>query len=198
MRFKTSPRTTLAAAAVSAAALSLSAYNAAASGGGRRLGQDGDHAADRQRPGDGEAREGRHRSLREGQPDEITVKTETRPGGSDGDNLVKTKLSTGDMADVFWYNSGSLLQALSPRKTLVDLTNDPALKDTDPSFLPAVTQNGKVYGAPWGTAMGGGVLYNKDGLRPARTRRCPRRGRSSSRNSEKIKAAAGSRRFSAP
>ena len=92
----------------------------------------------------------------------ITVKTETRPGGSDGDNLVKTKLSTGDMSDVFWYNSGSLLQALSPEKTLVDLTNDPALKDTDPSFLPAVTQNGKVYGAPWGTAMGGGILYNKD------------------------------------
>src|SRR6476646_5432272 len=92
----------------------------------------------------------------------ITVKLETRPGGSDGDNLVKTKLSTGDMADVFWYNSGSLLQALSPEKTLVDLTNDPALKDTDPSFLPAVTQNGKVYGAPWGTAMGGGILYNKD------------------------------------
>src|SRR4051794_35088068 len=92
----------------------------------------------------------------------ITVKVDTRPGGSDGDNLVKTKLSTGDMSDVFWYNSGSLLQALSPEKTLVDLTNDPALKDTDPSFLPAVTQNGKVYGAPWGTAMGGGILYNKD------------------------------------
>ena len=90
----------------------------------------------------------------------ITVKTETRPGGAEGDNLVKTKLSTGDMADVFWYNSGSLLQALSPEKTLVDLTNDPALKDTDPSFLPAVTQKGKVYGAPWGTAMGGGILYN--------------------------------------
>jgi raffinose/stachyose/melibiose transport system substrate-binding protein len=92
----------------------------------------------------------------------ITVKTETRPGGTEGDNIVKTKLSTGDMQDVFWYNSGSLLQALSPEKTLVDLTNDPALKDTDPSFLPAVTQNGKVYGAPWGTAMGGGILYNKD------------------------------------
>src|SRR6478672_8559260 len=92
----------------------------------------------------------------------ITVKTETRPGGADGDNLVKTKLSTGDMADVFWYNSGSLLQALSPAKTLVDLTGDAALNDTDPSFLPAVTQDGKVYGAPWGTAMGGGILYNKD------------------------------------
>ena len=92
----------------------------------------------------------------------ITVKLESRPGGADGDNLVKTKLSTGDMADVFWYNSGSLLQALSPEKNLVDLTGDPALKDTDPGFLPTVTQNGKVYGAPVGTVMGGGILYNKE------------------------------------
>lgn len=119
---------------------------------------------------------------------DITVKTETRPGGSDGDNLVKTKLSTGDMADVFWYNSGSLLQALSPEKTLVDLTNDPALKDTDPSFLPTVTQNDKVYGAPVGTVMGGGILYNKDvyaklGLQ------VPKTWAEFESNSDKIKAA---------
>lgn len=91
----------------------------------------------------------------------ITVKPATRPGGTDGDNVVKTKLSTDDMEDVFWYNSGSLLAALSPEKTLLDLTGTDALKDTDPAFLPAVTQNGKVYGAPQGTAMGGGILYNK-------------------------------------
>ena len=92
----------------------------------------------------------------------ITIKMNTRPGGGDGDNLVKTKLSTGTMEDVFWYNSGSLLQALKPDANLVDLTGDPALKDTDDSFLPVVTYQGKVYGAPWGTAMGGGILYNKD------------------------------------
>lgn len=119
---------------------------------------------------------------------DITVKLESRPGGADGDNLVKTKLSTGDMADVFWYNSGSLLQALSPEKTLVDLTNDPALKDTDPAFLPTVTQNGKVYGAPVGTVMGGGILYNKDvytklGLQ------VPKTWAEFESNSDKIKAA---------
>jgi raffinose/stachyose/melibiose transport system substrate-binding protein len=119
---------------------------------------------------------------------DITVKTESRPGGTEGDNIVKTKLSTGDMQDVFWYNSGSLLQALSPEKTLVDLTNDPVLKDTDPAFFPAVTQNGKVYGAPWGTAMGGGILYNKDvysklGLQ------VPKSWAEFESNSDKIKAA---------
>jgi raffinose/stachyose/melibiose transport system substrate-binding protein len=92
---------------------------------------------------------------------EITVKLNTRPGGGDGDNLVKTKLSTGTMEDVFWYNSGSLLQALSPDKNLVDLTNDPAIANVDKSFFPAVTQSGKIYGAPFGDSMGGGILYNK-------------------------------------
>jgi raffinose/stachyose/melibiose transport system substrate-binding protein len=92
----------------------------------------------------------------------ITVELETRPGGSEGDNIVKTKLATGEMEDVFWYNSGSLMQALSPEKNLVDLTGDAAVANADESFLPTVTQNGKVYGVPWGTAMGGGILYNKD------------------------------------
>ncbi len=47
----------------------------------------------------------------------ITVKVETRPGGGDGDNIVKTRLSTGDMTDVFMYNSGSLFQAINPKQT---------------------------------------------------------------------------------
>jgi raffinose/stachyose/melibiose transport system substrate-binding protein len=119
---------------------------------------------------------------------DITVKTDTRPQGGDGDNLVKTKLSTGDMEDVFWYNSGSLLQALSPAKTLVDLTNDPALKDTDPSFFPTVTQDGKIYGAPVGTAMGGGILYNKDVYNKLGLQ-IPKSWSDFESNSDKIKAA---------
>jgi raffinose/stachyose/melibiose transport system substrate-binding protein len=92
----------------------------------------------------------------------VDVKMDTRPQGTEGDNLVKTKLSTGDMQDVFWYNDGSLLQALNPAQNLVDLTGDPAVAQVDPTFLPVVTQNNKVYGAPVGTAFGGGILYNKD------------------------------------
>ena len=130
-------------------------------GGCRRRRQQGAHAAHRQRRRDHQGRAGGRRRVREGQP-RHHVKTETRPGGTEGDNIVKTKLSTGDMEDVFWYNSGSLLQALNPAQTLVDLTNDPAIANVDPSFFPVVTQNGKVYGAPWGTAIGGGILYNKD------------------------------------
>ncbi|WP_197094100.1 ABC transporter substrate-binding protein [Nonomuraea sp. SBT364] len=91
----------------------------------------------------------------------IKIETETRPGGSEGDNIVKTRLSTGDMADVFWYNSGSLLQALNPAQSMLDLTGDPVLANVQESFLPVVSQDGKVYGVPAGTAMGGGILYNR-------------------------------------
>src|SRR3974377_941107 len=47
----------------------------------------------------------------------VTINIESRPGGTDGDNLVKTRLATGDMNDLFFYNSGSLLQALHPNDT---------------------------------------------------------------------------------
>ena len=39
----------------------------------------------------------------------IRVSVETRPGGADGDNLIKTRLQTDSMADVFSYNTGSRL-----------------------------------------------------------------------------------------
>jgi len=51
----------------------------------------------------------------------ITITHETRPGGSEGDNLVKTRLATGEMADVFIYNNGSLLQAIKPEQNLAPL-----------------------------------------------------------------------------
>lgn len=91
----------------------------------------------------------------------VTITIESRPGGTEGDNIVKTRLATGDMTDIFFYNSGSLLQALNPSQTLVDLSDQPFIENIVDSFLPTVTQNGGIFGVPTGTAMGGGILYNK-------------------------------------
>jgi raffinose/stachyose/melibiose transport system substrate-binding protein len=91
---------------------------------------------------------------------DITVKLDTRPGGGEGDNLVKTRLSTGDMADVFEYNSGSLFQAISPEKNLLPVSDAGWVADLDPTFKSVVSANDNVYGSPWGTVVGGGVLYN--------------------------------------
>ena len=92
---------------------------------------------------------------------DISVELETRPGGSEGDNIVKTRLSTGDMPDVFGYNTGSLFQALNPKENLTPVTDEEWVGRLDETFKTTVTADGDVYGAPSGTAMGGGVLYNK-------------------------------------
>jgi raffinose/stachyose/melibiose transport system substrate-binding protein len=93
---------------------------------------------------------------------DITIKVETRPQGTDGDNLIKTRLSTGSMDDVFMYNSGSLFQALAPQKNLVPLADQPWAANLDKNFAPTVSSGGKVYGAPWGGFMSGSILYNRD------------------------------------
>lgn len=94
-------------------------------------------------------------------PDGPTFSVDTRPGGTEGDNLVKTRLGTQDMPDVFLYNSGSLFQAIRPTQNLVDLSDEPWMGTIVESFLPGVTAEGSVYGAPIGAAGGGGILYHK-------------------------------------
>jgi raffinose/stachyose/melibiose transport system substrate-binding protein len=93
---------------------------------------------------------------------DIKIEIEQRPGGTDGDNIIKTRLATDDMDDVFLYNSGSLFQQIDPVRNLVDLTDEPWQPNILPSFQKVVTgPDGKIYGAPIGAAMGGGILYNK-------------------------------------
>lgn len=82
-------------------------------------------------------------------------------GGTEVDNLVKTRLATGEMNDIFYYNSGSLLQALHPSDTLVDLSQEPFMTNIADTFKPTVSQNGGVFGVPVGYAAAGGILYNK-------------------------------------
>jgi raffinose/stachyose/melibiose transport system substrate-binding protein len=65
------------------------------------------------------------------------------------------------MTDVFFYNSGSLMQALSPEKNLLDLTSEPFQTNVLDSFKPTVTYNNKVYGVPVGSTTAGGWFYNK-------------------------------------
>jgi raffinose/stachyose/melibiose transport system substrate-binding protein len=92
---------------------------------------------------------------------DITVQVETRPQGAEGDNVVKTRLSTGEMTDLFFYNSGSLFQALNPQKNLVALTGEPWANQLEDIFKPTVSVGNELYGAPITGSTGGGILYNK-------------------------------------
>ena len=91
---------------------------------------------------------------------DITIEVESRPQGAEGDNVVKTRLSTGEMTDIFQYNSGSLLMALNPDSTVLNLADEGFVDNLSDTFVSAVSTDNGVYGVPMGTAMGGGVLYN--------------------------------------
>ena len=92
----------------------------------------------------------------------ITVKVDSQGGGSSADNAIKTKLATDSMDDVFYYNSGSLFQALGADSHLVDLGDQPWVKTITADFKSTVSTSKGTYGAPLGTSLGGGVMYNRN------------------------------------
>lgn len=93
---------------------------------------------------------------------DVSIEVDTRPQGADGDNVVKTRLATGEMDDIFQYNSGSLMQALSPDETLVNLGDEEYVDKFDENFVRSVSTDNGVYGVPMGQSMAGAVIYNKD------------------------------------
>ena len=91
----------------------------------------------------------------------MTVTIELRPGGAEGDNLLKTRLVAEEMTDLNFYNSGSLFMALNPQNHFVDLTDEPFMDKVLDSFKQTVSVGGRTYAVPSGSIMTGGWLYNK-------------------------------------
>jgi raffinose/stachyose/melibiose transport system substrate-binding protein len=93
---------------------------------------------------------------------DVSFDVEFRPGGADGDNIIKSRLATGEMADVFTYNTGSLFQAIRPDRNLMPITQEDMLNRVLDSFEATVTSpDGDIFGVPFGAAMGGGIFYNR-------------------------------------
>ena len=91
----------------------------------------------------------------------IKAELEVQPGGSEGDNLVKTRLSSGTMNDICLYNSGSLLQALNPEKYFEDLSDQDFVKNYEDTYKQTVSVGDAVYGVPATSSQVVGWLYNK-------------------------------------
>ncbi len=94
---------------------------------------------------------------------DVTIEIETRPEGADGDNLVKTKLATGEMNDLLFYNAGaSANEALEVEKYMTDLSEGDVLGAVNETYRQAIrTSDGGEYSVPIGGATGGGFFYNK-------------------------------------
>lgn len=92
----------------------------------------------------------------------IRVDIENPGSGEDGANIVKTRLVSGDMSDMLYYNSGSLLLALNPSEYFADLSGEGFMESVDDTFKTAVTVEGSVLGIPGASSQTGCILYNKD------------------------------------
>ncbi|MEG1514234.1 MAG: ABC transporter substrate-binding protein [Clostridia bacterium] len=91
----------------------------------------------------------------------IGLEIEIRPGGAEGENLVRTRLAAGEMADLCYFNSGSLLSTLNPAVNFVDMTDKPYMSTFSDSYKVTVTVDGKIYGVPSGSSFCGAWMYNK-------------------------------------
>ncbi|ADQ07905.1 extracellular solute-binding protein family 1 [Caldicellulosiruptor hydrothermalis 108] len=91
----------------------------------------------------------------------IRVEIELRPGGTEGPNIVKTRLAAGEMDDLSISLPGSIFLSFNPSKYFVDLTKETYMKNIEEKFKKAVSVNGRVYGVPVGPAWAGVWLYNK-------------------------------------
>ena len=73
----------------------------------------------------------------------IHVEVEINPGGTEGDNIIKTRCASGDLPDISNYNSGSLFTALNPKEHFLDLTDEPICEMFDDTFKSVVSQDGR-------------------------------------------------------
>jgi len=92
----------------------------------------------------------------------IVVEIEERVGGAEGDNLIKTRLASGDMADLCLYNSGAKFAALNPKEYFIDISNEEFVNRLDDTYRETVTVADAVYGIPFSSTQAGVMLYNKD------------------------------------
>ena len=65
------------------------------------------------------------------------------------------------MDDVFHYNSGSLLQALNPDQTLVNLSDEEWVGTSPTTSRRSSRPTTACTARPWGTSFAGAVMYNK-------------------------------------
>jgi len=91
----------------------------------------------------------------------ISTEVEIRPGGAEGENIIRARLAAGESSDMHIFNSGSLLSSLNPVKNFYPLNSQPIIEKFTDSYLATVTVDGQIFGVPSSSSFAGAWLYNK-------------------------------------
>ena len=91
----------------------------------------------------------------------IRTEIEVHVGGIEGENIIKTRLAVGEMADVFLSNIGSKINDINPDRNCLDLTSLFASR-LEPIYVASASVGGNLYAVPWDyNAYGGAIWYSK-------------------------------------
>ncbi len=77
------------------------------------------------------------------------------------ENILKTRLASGDMGDLFINNAGAQMIVLNPEQNMADLSNEPFASRLQQGFVDVASYNDKLYAIPMASSFAGGILYNK-------------------------------------
>ncbi|HAH60534.1 MAG TPA: hypothetical protein DCL73_00385, partial [Treponema sp.] len=91
----------------------------------------------------------------------IKVEMEVTSSGIDLDNMVKTRLASGDVPDLIVYNTGSLLAPLDPQNNFINLSGESFSPRINKAFRDSASIDGQLYAIPFGLSQAGAVMYNK-------------------------------------
>lgn len=91
----------------------------------------------------------------------ITLEIENIIGGAEGDNLLKTRLASGEVTDIVVYNSGAKLMALNPAEYFIDISGEDFADRLDDTYKKTVSGGEAAYGVPQASSQAGAVLYSK-------------------------------------
>lgn len=100
---------------------------------------------------------------------------EERGEGVEGDTLIKARLASGDMCDIFRVTTGALFFNLYPENNMLDLSDQSFCAKLSNEFKQIASVNGKIYAVPTSSSTSAAVwLYNKEiyrdfGLSPPNT-----------------------------
>ena len=95
--------------------------------------------------------------------EELNIKSEVEViPRAEGDTVILARLATGEMSDIFGYNTGALLQTLNPAENLLDISDQPFTENLTADFKTSASVGEKLCGIPIAPAMVGGWVYNKN------------------------------------
>lgn len=91
----------------------------------------------------------------------LEFEIETRVTGTEGINIVKTRLAAGEMTDLCVFNTGAQFGALNPSEYFIDMSDEDYISRLEDVYVDSATVDGAVYGVPYSSSKVGAVLYYK-------------------------------------